>query len=87
MPNVEIKDFNVLTDGKRFFDLPVKNAEEAYEKINEMSKNNEIKLKDPQQTNFIGKLKGKNNGATMPFITEKSEETTFQFLQNSVNIL
>ena len=40
VPNVEIKDFNVLTDGKIFFELPVKNEEEASEKIIEMSKNN-----------------------------------------------
>ena len=26
VPNVEIKDFNVLTDGKSFFDLPVKTS-------------------------------------------------------------
>ena len=32
VPNVWIKDFNVLIDGKSFFDLPVKNEEEAYEK-------------------------------------------------------
>ena len=37
LPNVEVKDFNVLIDGKRFFYLPVKNKEEAYEKIIEMS--------------------------------------------------
>ena len=37
---VEIKDFNVLIDGKTFFDLPEKN-EEAYKKIIEMSKNND----------------------------------------------
>ena len=37
VPNVRIKDF---IDGKRFFDLPVKNEEEAYEKIIEMSDNN-----------------------------------------------
>ena len=41
LPNVEIKDFNVLIDGKSFFDLPVKNEEEAYEKIIEMSNNND----------------------------------------------
>ena len=29
VPNVEIKDFNVLIDRKRFFDLPVKNEEET----------------------------------------------------------
>ena len=35
--NVEMKDFNVLIDGKSFFDLSVKNEEEAYEKIIKMS--------------------------------------------------
>ena len=39
--NVEIKDFNVLIDGKDFFDLPVKNEEQTYKKIIEMSKNND----------------------------------------------
>ena len=29
VPNVEIKDFNVLIGGKGFFDLPVKNEEET----------------------------------------------------------
>ena len=38
VPNFEIKDFNVLIDGKIFFNLPVKNEEESYEKIIEMSK-------------------------------------------------
>ena len=41
MPKVRISDFNVLIDGKSFFDLPVKNAEEAYEKIIDMSNNND----------------------------------------------
>ena len=40
VPNVEIKDFNVLIDGKKIFDLPVKNEEEAYKKIINMSNNN-----------------------------------------------
>ena len=35
--NVETKDFNVLIEGKSFFDLSVKNEEEPYEKIIEMS--------------------------------------------------
>ena len=39
-PNVEIKDFNILIDGKSFFDLPVKN-EEAYMKIMDISNNND----------------------------------------------
>ena len=43
LPKVEVKDFNVLTDGKPFFEIPVKNKEEAYEAIIEMSKNNDYK--------------------------------------------
>ena len=41
VPNVEIKDFNVLIDGKSFFDLSVKNKEELYEKKIDMSRNND----------------------------------------------
>ena len=42
VPNVEIKDLiDVLIDGKSLFGLPVKNKEEAYEKIIEMSNNND----------------------------------------------
>ena len=114
VPKVEIKDFNVLIDGKSFFDVPVKNKEEAYEKIMSISKNNDyttgnlldyeyfskhykliaidlskqIELENPdlrQQINFIGKLE--DDEATMFFIIEKSEETTFEFLQNSVSII
>ena len=40
-PTIEITDFNVLIDGKSFFDVPVKSKEEAYEKIIEMSRNND----------------------------------------------
>ena len=40
-PSVEIKDFNVLVDGKCFFEKPIKNKEETYEKIIEKSKNND----------------------------------------------
>ena len=45
-----------------------------------------ISKKDLQQINFIGKLEEQAYGATMLFVIEKSEETTFEFLQNSVNI-
>ena len=33
VPKVELKDFNVLIDGKPFFEIPVKNKEEANEAI------------------------------------------------------
>ena len=113
VPNIEIKNFNVLIDGKSFFDLPVKHEEEAYEKIIDMSNNNDYttgnllnfayfkekykliaidlskqtKSKDLQQINFIGKLENQDHGATMFFIIDKSEITTFNFSQNSVTIV
>ena len=113
VPNVETKDFNASIGGEGFFKLPVKNEEEAYEKIIDMSRNNDYttgnlldfayfkehyrliaidlskktKLKDPQQINFIDKLENQVQGAKIFFIIEKSEETTFEDLQNSVNIL
>ena len=33
VPNVEIKDFTVLIDGKSFFDLPVKNKKKPTKKV------------------------------------------------------
>ena len=104
----------MLSDGKIFSDVPVKNKEEAYEKIIEISKNNDyttsnllgyeyfsehfkligidlskqIELENPnlkQQINFIGKLE--DDRVTMFFIIEKSEETTFEFSQNSMSII
>ena len=41
VPNVRIKDFNVLIYGKSFFDLPVKNEEETYKEIIDISNNND----------------------------------------------
>ena len=41
VPKVEIKDYNVIIDGKPFFEIPVKNREKTYEKIIEISKNSD----------------------------------------------
>ena len=49
----------------------------------------QIELENPdlkQEINFIGRLE-RNEGATMFFIIEKKEETTFDFSQNSVNVV
>ena len=114
IPKVEIKDFYVLIDKKPFFEIPVKNKEEAYETIIQMRKSNDyttgnlldyeyfkdhykllaidlskqIELENLellQQINFIGRLE--ENNATMFFIIEKKEETTFDFSQNSVVVV
>ena len=58
-------------------------------KIIAINLSKQIKLENPdlkQQINFIGKLE-RNEGVTMFFIIKKSEETTFEFSQNSATII
>ena len=45
----------------------------------------QTRLKDPQQISFIGRLL--NAEETSEMKNEKSEETTFNFLQNSTTII
>ena len=112
--NIQIKDFNVLIDGKSFFDIPIKNRKETFEQTIEMGRNNDyttgnlldyeyfskhyrliaidlskqIELENfdlKQQISFIGQLV--DDKATMFFIIEKSEETTFEFTINDAIIV
>ena len=41
LPRVTVKDYNVIIDKLVFFDLPIKTEEEPYEKIIDISRNNE----------------------------------------------
>ena len=41
LPNVMVKDYNVIIDKLALFDLPIKTEEEVYEKIIDISRNNE----------------------------------------------
>ena len=41
LPRVMVKDFNIIIGKLAFFDLPMKTEEEAYEKIIDISRNNE----------------------------------------------
>ena len=50
---IEITYFNVLIDGKPFFDIPVKDKEEAYEAIIEMSRNNDYATDYTMTIQFI----------------------------------
>ena len=53
----------------------------------DLSKQIELENHDlRQQINFIGRLK-RDEGATMLFIVEKSEETTFKFSQIAVTVV
>ena len=42
LPRVVVKDYNVIIDKLTFFDLPIKTEEEAYEKVIDISRNNEF---------------------------------------------
>ena len=46
LPKVMVKYFNVIIDKLRFFDLPIETEEEAYEKIIDISRNNEYTTSD-----------------------------------------
>ena len=49
MPLVEIKDCNALIDNKPFFDQPVKNKQEVYEKLIDYTTIKTIKMMFIQQ--------------------------------------
>ena len=99
LPKVEIKDFNVLIDGKPFFEMTQNNNYTTgnlldYEyfkdhyKLIAIDLSKQIELENPdlkQQINFIGRLE--ENNATMFSIIEKKEETTFDFSQNFVIVV
>ena len=46
LPKVMVRDYNVIIDKLAFFDLPIKTEEEAYEKIIDISRNNEYTTGD-----------------------------------------
>ena len=41
IPLVKIKDFNALIDNRSFFDQPIKNKQEPFEKLFKMARNND----------------------------------------------
>ena len=94
LPNVMVKDYNVIIDKLAFFDLPIKTEEESYEKIIDISRNNELDLRKQQvlqenedliqQINFIGRL---TEAANVFIIIEKKENTILEFSQNFANVI
>ena len=57
LPNVMVKDYNVIIDKLAFFDLPIKTEEEAYEKIIDISRNNEYKTGNLLDYDYFKKYK------------------------------
>ena len=57
LPNVMVKDYNVIIDKLAFFDLPIKTEEEAYEKIIDISRNNEYTTSNLLDYDYFKKYK------------------------------
>ena len=55
LPNVMVKDYNVIIDKLEFFDLSIKTEEEAYEKIIDISRNNEYTTGNLLDYNYFKK--------------------------------
>ena len=80
--NIEMSNNNDYTSG----DLLDFSYFKKHCKLIAIDLSKKAKLKDLQQINFIGKLLN-ILGAKMFCIIEKSEETTFNFSQNSVTVI
>ena len=53
-PTIEIKDYNVISDGKTsFYDIPIKNKEESYEAITELIKNDDYATGDSLNSKYL----------------------------------
>ena len=57
LPKVMVKDSNVIIDQLAFFDLPIKIEEEAYEKIVDISRNNEYTTGNLLEYDYFKKYK------------------------------
>ena len=79
---VEIKDFNVLIDSKSFIDVPIKNKKETYEKIIEMSKNN-----DYTTGNFLDYGYFSNNYKLISIDLRKQIELENHYLKQQINFI
>ena len=72
LPNIEIKYYNVMTDGEKFFDQPIKN--------------NKADPRAIQQVNFTTKL-DRAGSTRIYFILEEAKETIRDFSQGTVKVL
>ena len=94
-----VKDYNVIIDKLAFFDLPIKTEEEAYEKIIDISRNNEYTTGNLLDYDYFKKhykliaidlskqqvLQENEDNAFI--IIEKKENTLLEFSQNFANVI
>ena len=99
LPRVMVKDFNVTIDKLAFFDLPIKTEEEAYEKIIDISRNNEYTTGNLLDYDYFKKYYKliaidlskqqllQENEDLIQQIIEKKENTILEFSQNLANVI
>ena len=103
LPKVMVKDYNVIIDKLAFFDLPIKTEEEAYEKIIDISRNNEYTTGNLLDYDYFKKyykliaidlskqqinfIGRLTEAANVFIIIEKKEHTISEFSQNFANVL
>ena len=54
-PTVEIKNYNVIIDGKPFYEIPMKNKEETYKAINELIRNDLLRTRNESNFHYFSK--------------------------------
>ena len=86
LPNVEINDYNVMIDGKTFFNQPIKNDKVTYENIRKIATVSRDDLKAIQQFNFTANLDRAGN-ARFCFILEEAKETAFECSEGTIKVL
>ena len=94
-----VKDYNVIIDKLAFFDLPIKTEEEAYEKIIDISRNNEYTTGNLLDYDYFKKHYKliaidlskqqvlQENEDNVFIIIEKKENTLLEFSQNFANVI
>ena len=82
IPLVEIKDFYVLIENKPFFDIPMYNKQKKYEKLVEMSRND-----DYTTGNLLDYLYHQNYHKNMDIDISKQTNTTTPQQINFTEIL
>ena len=96
LPNVMVKDYYVIIDKLAFFDLPIKTEAEAYEKIIDISRNNEYTTGNLLDYDYFKKYykliavdlsKQLEEAANVFIIIEKKENTILEFSQNFANVI
>ena len=103
LPKVEIKDYNVMIDGRNFFDQPINSMNKTYENIrkNATGKCDDYKTgcllyypyfkenADPRAIQQINFTADldRAGNTTIFFIIEEAKETVFEFSQGTVKVL